>query len=138
MVNFMHLLIMLLIILFSANSFAESGSKKIIIGETVHVCGVSSKSMEWGPPNFGEIPKTDSKFEVWKLAVDSPGLLISENEVDTRVSTIQLFVDRFDKDTSNIRLVSGQHICADGKVWAASSQGDVLPFGLDVVAVRPK
>ena len=44
------------------------------------ISGTVVERKVWGPPNFGEHPKTDSRYRVWIITVDEPIRVTINNE----------------------------------------------------------
>jgi hypothetical protein len=44
------------------------------------ISGTVMERKVWGPPNFGEHPKTDSRYRVWIIALDEPIRVTINNE----------------------------------------------------------
>lgn len=97
----------------------------------VSLCGTLRSEIRWGPPNFGENPKTDSHFTVWLLALDESarvtfGSDLGRQETTANISAIQLSVD---PRTAQAELgpLLGKRIHAQGILESGVTQGDVTP-----------
>jgi len=97
----------------------------------------SSNSLAyWGPPNFGEHPRTDSKFTAWIVSVGKPvpvqaGVQFA-GKSQASVSEIQLSIDPTTFHSKVLRPLDGKMVVATGKFWQASTPGDVTPVVLSV------
>jgi len=106
------------------------------------ICGTLHDESRWGPPNFGENPKTDSKFTVWIVSLRRPvvvnfGKDIRQTEQRKEFDEIQLSIDSGDRALV-LRLEELNHtlIIVSGRLWTAVSQGDVTPVVLEVLDAR--
>lgn len=104
-------------------------------GQDIRVTGVLQSEIHWGPPNFGETPKTDSKFAAWVLHVDSPFTVVKDegdgSEGEATVSEIQLELSNTFSDEQIAALVK-KHISVEGSLWMAQTPGDVKDFNISV------
>ncbi len=77
--------------------------------------GTLKQKIFYGPPNFGENPKTDLKDTVWVLVLDKPIAVVpaigdEENESEDNVEEIQIFPDL------DLMLLRGKEVVLVGKM----------------------
>ena len=104
--------------------------------ETIEFSGILHHQVHWGPPNFGEHPRTDSKFTAWIVSVGKPvpvqaGVQFA-GKSQASVSEIQLSIDPTTFHSKVLRPLDGKMVVATGKFWQASTPGDVTPVVLSV------
>ncbi|UXI68898.1 hypothetical protein [Tahibacter amnicola] len=108
-------------------------------GTIVAVTGVLQRDIHWGPPNFGENPESDARFDAWILVV-SPELDVrlsdpAKGPERQRLSRLQLSVAPEIASRAELLRRVGQSVRASGKLWSASTPGDVLPVVMGVTAM---
>lgn len=106
------------------------------------ICGVLRDETRWGPPGFGEHPKTDSKFTVWIVSLRKPvvvdfGKDIGQSAQRTKLGEIELSIDPSNQ-VLNLYLEQLDHniVVAFGRLWTGTSQGDVTPVVLELLDLR--
>lgn len=108
--------------------------------EPVEICGVLRHETRWGPPNFGENPKTDSRFTVWIVSLRKSVSVRSGSEIGKEgredVSEIQLSIDRSKFKRKDLQQLDSKQVQASGKLWTATSQGDVTPVVLALTKIK--
>jgi len=109
-------------------------------GGAIEISGVLHQRKSWGPPNYGENPKTDSKYVAWLVFVSLPipvqGGADIDGKVQSTVSKIQLNIPMaFDRKSLN--LLDGKMVLASGKLWKADTAGYVTPVFLSVKTLTP-
>lgn len=106
---------------------------RITVGQTARVCGVLTTEHHYGPPNFGENPKTDSTFTAWVLRTLSPVAVIvpGDTKYDTATSRIQLYFQPKRVEHTQI----GQAICVTGTSAEATTPGDIAPINITVETI---
>jgi hypothetical protein len=106
--------------------------------DIIRTSGVLHKEIHWGPPNFGENPNTDSKFTAWVLHIDLP-FKVKNNSIDKQKN--EIVVKDIQLETSNvitsnkIAEFENKHIIVEGRLWTASTPGDVTDFNIDVTRI---
>jgi len=88
------------------------------------ISGMVVERKVWGPPNFGEHPKTDKRYRVWIVALDNPIRVTIDNESGHQPETLVareiqirggiLAVPDYSGLTGKHLVVRGQ---LDGQVW---------------------
>ncbi len=109
-------------------------------GQTVELSGILHQQVQWGPPNFGENPQTDKKFTAWIITMTPPLPVQSGANIDASplaVSKLQLSIDPTSFRIDTLPALDGKMVIATGKLWNATSQGDVTPVVLSVKVVLP-
>ncbi len=96
------------------------------------ICGALRHETDWGPPNFGEHPETDSKFTVWLVFLKRQIIVDLGKELGTEhqqaVSEIQLRVDQTNqKLLAAVKRLDGSLVIASGLLWTAITPADVTP-----------
>lgn len=103
----------------------------ITLGQPSRACGVLTTETHFGPPNFGENPKTDAKFTAWVLRTDTPVALISAGDPKQAVTQrVQLY---FPHGKSGQKFV-GKRLCATGVSAEPTTPGDIAPVNIAVDA----
>lgn len=107
-------------------------------GQAIGISGVLHKEIHWGPPNFGENPKTDSKFAAWVLHVDKPFNAIQDSKTgagkELVVTDIQLELSSV-ISVEQIAAFENKHIAVEGKLWKITTPGDVTDFNVSVTKI---
>ena len=95
----------------------------------VSLCGILRHELRWGPPGFGENPKEDTKFTVWFISFKKPRSFsyVGEHHTEHKESLSEI---QLSPDLQNIRKVvlmqlTGKHVVVKGKLWPATSEGDI-------------
>jgi hypothetical protein len=96
-------------------------------GESIELSGVLHRQVRWGPPNFGENPKTDSTFVAWTISLSEPlviqgGVQIG-GESQPSVSEIALisYSYKVALDTELLQRLDGKLVVVTGKLWPATT-----------------
>lgn len=122
-------------------SFANASEKSaVVLGDMTKVCGKLTAERHFGPPNFGENPKTDSTFIAWVLMPNHPILFVSKNDSANLLNSdrIQIYFN-VEKVTRKSRLnLLKKHICVTGYSAEATSPGDIAPLNISVETIRVK
>ena len=99
-------------------------------GNQVQLCGTLKREMHWGPPGFGETPKSDIKWVAWLLVLRKPTVFYHKGDngenIAEELTRVQIGLGSHEFDDQLRRAVDSQ-IVVGGKIWSASSQGDVTP-----------
>jgi hypothetical protein len=90
----------------------------------VTVAGKATREFRWGPPNFGEHPKTDSHWYPWFLQLDYPIRIRFQdaNQPQTVLRNIQVR-GKFELNGSYEQF-RGRHIEVRGKLYEATAPSD--------------
>lgn len=105
----------------------------ITVGQTAHICGVLTTERHFGPPNFGENPKTDSTFTAWVLRMPSAVTVLVPGDAKYDASTrrVQLYFQTQRHSKARV----GQTICVTGMSAAATTPGDIAPVNIAVDSI---
>ncbi len=108
--------------------------------QTVTLSGRLRQQREWGPPNFGENPKTDSTYMAWILELDRPVLIHEHHDDGTPRDDVTLKRIQLHELASagSWKAMVGKAVLASGKMWTASTGGDVTAVTLHTEALRLK
>jgi len=103
------------------------------------LAGVLSKQVVWGPPNFGENPKTDQQVPVWILSLEYPVPVQINTEFTAsrkviRIKKLQLHVEGGPLDEISSHL--GRRTVVTGSLWTAVGPAEVTPVTMNVVSVE--
>jgi hypothetical protein len=109
-------------------------------GGNVTLGGFLSEKVVWGPPNFGENPKTDSRVSIWVLSLDYPIPVSINGEFKTGhevslVDKIQLNVTS--EHVGDLRSHSGYRIVITGSLWSAFAPTDLKPVTMNIAKIEP-
>ena len=100
----------------------------------VSLCGVIRHELRWGPPGFGETPQKDSRFTAWFVSFENPLQFryVGERSEEQKqyLSEIQLSLDPTSIHKRDLLQLTGQWVAVTGRLWSATSQGDVTPVVL--------
>ena len=112
-------------------------------GATLEISGVLHSVAEWGPPNFGEHPETDSRWTAWIIDLPTPltiaGGVTVRGKLWKSVSQIQIKMLAHVHEESDNELLSpyeGKLIVVTGKLFSATAMSDVTPEEIDGEHVR--
>jgi hypothetical protein len=89
------------------------------------VSGTVTKANFWGPPNFGEEPKTDLRYSGWMLHLDQP-IRAHNSYLGPHFKTlrdIQVRTMRPNTDKELLRY-SGRHVVISGRLNFAETAAD--------------
>jgi hypothetical protein len=121
----------------SCPDIPQSGGHNI-----VELSGVLQSETHWGPPNFGESPKTDSKFVAFVLNADYEFEIVKGVEfadpTKIKIKRIQLFFPSREYSRKAVNSMKGRHIHVRGSVWTAKTPGDVTDVNLTVTDAKPQ
>ncbi len=107
--------------------------------KSVSLVGTLHQETHWGPPGFGESPKTDTKFIAWILMVDQPiqFRLGDEGSGPKDLSTRRIQLQSLsDMPMASIKKMVGKKVVASGPLYAATTGGDVTPVIVSSEMVR--
>ena len=107
--------------------------------QAVLLTGRLRQERHWGPPNFGESPKTDSMFVAWILELPRPVVIHAHGDDsklrrDVTLKRIQL--QEGSVPTEGWKAKLGKVVLVSGKLSTASTGGDVTDVTLDVEDLR--
>jgi hypothetical protein len=123
--------------LFVSGCAKASQSDSITLGMKASVCGVLTTEKHFGPPNFGENPKTDSTFVAWVIRPDSPVMLTSQKHSrPNQTDRVQLYFDTGKVTENDGKSLLGKHVCASGYSEQPNTPGDIAPANISVDAIR--
>lgn len=119
---------------------STTASSAITTGTDVTLRGALVREAHWGPPNFGETPKIDSRFDAWLIKLDDPiaikvGAEIGKSKT-LRVGKIQLNFNKLDQKQNWLRDLSNKEIMASGKLWTSTTPGDIAPVVMEVTQIN--
>jgi hypothetical protein len=110
---------------------------------TMEIAGVLHGVVEWGPPNFGEHPESDSRWTAWIIDLPAPlaisGGVMFGGKLWTTVSQIQIkMLASVHEGSDNALLLpyEGKLVAVTGKLFPATVISDVTPVGIDGEHVR--
>lgn len=110
-------------------SAANANEVDLATGTVAEICGILRHETRWGPPNFGENKKTDSKFIVWIVSMQKSVNISAGKETGKptveRLSEIQLSIPVSKYPIQRLQRLDGKIVRASGTLWTATSQGDV-------------
>lgn len=110
-------------------------------GETIELSGVFHRKVLWGPPNFGDNPKTDSKFVAWFISLSKP--LVVQGGVEfgggyySSVSEIKLSSETTQFKSKLLQPLAGKLVVVAGQLWRGNTAGDVTPIVIAAKTVKP-
>lgn len=109
-------------------------------GEVIEFSGILHSDEQWGPPNFGENPETDSKFTAWIISVNPPipikgGVRFGEETWNT-ATKIQISIGTMGLDRKFLAPLDGKMVVATGNLWDATAPADVTPVVLSLAKLE--
>lgn len=109
-------------------------------GETIELSGLFHSEVLWGPPNFGENPKTDSQFVAWFISLNKPLVVQGGAEIGgnyySSVSEIKLSSDFTQFKSKLLEPLAGKLVVVTGKLWRGTVEGDVTPIFIATKTVK--
>ncbi|MBI3678480.1 MAG: hypothetical protein HY243_17875 [Proteobacteria bacterium] len=108
----------------AAAARARRCGKMLHTGQTATstISGILKSSMEYGPPNFGEL-KTDPKVWIWVVRLDVPvPVATGEDEVWMKreiVTVKEIEVSRFSKNYETLARYRNRHVRVHGSLSSA-------------------
>lgn len=108
--------------------------------------GRLTQRLVWGPPNFGENPKTDRRYAIWVLKLSYPIPVLTDSEfkksaqsesrkAPVRVSDLQLVPQNVGSlDTLNAQ--SGRMTTVVGTLWTAEAPAEYTPVVMHIMRVE--
>jgi hypothetical protein len=108
--------------------------------DVVTLAGHLSRQFFWGPPNFGENPKTDSKVLIWTLSLTYPVPVEVNHEFSAghkieQIDKIQLNVTGRYLGALNSHL--GYRTVITGSLWSAAAPNDMVKVTMNIIDVAP-
>jgi hypothetical protein len=111
--------------------------------ESIELSGVLHRQVRWGPPNYGENPKTDSTFIAWIISLREPlviqgGVQIGDKSQNSSVSEIALISYSYKVvfDTERLQSLDGKLVVVTGKLWPATTS-ELTPIILLTKMIKP-
>ncbi len=109
-------------------------------GDVATISGLLTRKVVWGPPNFGDSPKTDQKISIWVVRLNKNYGLQLANGLPTaclvfdkaQVNWRKILVESHSKS----EIVEGKRVNLSGRFWHATSAGDYFSVIIDVTAVK--
>ena len=96
----------------------------------VILSGYLVSEKDWGPPNFGDSPKTDSKFSVLLLKLDKPVTTCATDDNSSRaLDCVQVFPMNCGHIAAS--MLYSQHVTIAGILGVASSPYEVTALTVD-------
>jgi hypothetical protein len=110
----------------------------------VKLCGTIYTRTVFGPPNYGETPKTDRKCQILLLFLDhSISLKTDVSDKDTLDDTsfsnqwvVELVVNPH--HLKEVKALLGRHVCAEGTLFQADNANHYTNVLLSVKKLSPK
>lgn len=94
--------------------------------------GYVIKKQEWGPPNFGEDPKTDSRWNAVFLKLDHPVALCNKNHTpSSEVLNCVQIMDMSACGSPSFASYSKQHLTIFGPLDNANGPAQLTPITMD-------
>ena len=107
--------------------------------DIVEISGILNKEAHWGPPNFGENPTTDSQFTAWILHLDYPFKVVQDfpkgSGKELNIEDIQLVILGDVLSDKQIIAMEKKHLVVQGRLWTATTAGDVTDVNIEVATV---
>lgn len=111
-----------------------AGSQKDVI-----ISGQLTRKVIWGPPNFGENPKTDAKVGVWILKLDFPISVLTGTDIgmpQKRIVAKEVQIRRRLATAQGYDEYLGRHVVVTGRLESQVEYDDVTPVVINVTVVR--
>jgi hypothetical protein len=106
---------------------------------TVTLTGTVRLEQHFGPPNFGENPRTDQRVQVAILVLDAPvdveGNRVAPGQPPLDTTTYRR-VQRVQLIGANAATLNGRHVSASGKLFEKIAAGQYTDVLLQVEGLR--
>jgi hypothetical protein len=129
-----------LVILFAACAFPFLASAVEpclhYAGDPVTLSGKVTERTFFGPPNYGENPKTDSREPQWVLLLEKP-ICVDENPSDyEEAEQNQLVVTLVPLHNTNIKKHLGKKVSVQGTLFHAQTGHHHTPVLIEVLRIE--
>jgi hypothetical protein len=95
--------------------------------------------MAWGPPNFGEHPKTDSRYALWIVQLDYSVSVVTGEEIGMPVARMrvrEIQIRRGSRVDADIPHLLGKHVVVRGRLFTQVFPGDNTPVVMEASALK--
>jgi hypothetical protein len=108
---------------------------------SVTVTGTLKRKLAWGPPNFGENPRTDSRWRAWVLDLDyvTPVAFVNSARppvITERISIRRVQVRGTRESNGGFEEFLNRHVAVEGKLWQPVFPTDIEDVILDAAEIR--
>jgi len=108
---------------------------------SVTLTGILKTKLAWGPPDFGEHLRTDSRWKAWVLDLDYviPVAFISyakPNVIAQRISIKRVQVRGPRESNGGFEEFLNRHVAVEGKLWQPSLPSDIEDVIFDATEIR--
>jgi hypothetical protein len=89
--------------------------------------------MEWGPPNFGEHPESDSKWFAWMLKLDHP-ISVTVGDYSNSQETVELSLLQIrgrPELGGAYNKFENAHVVVQGLLWQAGEPSDITQVTME-------
>lgn len=140
-------------LLSGSESHADGGKRRGWCGPAIPtgsnqlaLSGRLTQRLVWGPPNFGENPRTDRRYAIWVLKLRYPIPVSTDSEFKKSaerkprkptalVSDLQLIPENVGSlDTLNAQ--SGRMTTVVGTLWTAEAPAEYTPVVMHITSVE--
>lgn len=102
------------------------------------ISGKLVRRMVWGPPNYGEDPKTDAQYHAWFVILDDPIRVMTGPDIgDPPEPTIarEIQIRWGSRDEDGYFKYSGRHVVVRGRLFTQVFPGDHTPVVMEASAL---
>jgi hypothetical protein len=100
------------------------------VSEKIRLSGYLMTEQFWGPPNFGEKPKTDMKFTTFLLKLDVPKMLCG-SDIEANQTKILDCIELVNTGPKSLKSYIGKHITVKGSLFGAHTGWHITPILFD-------
>jgi hypothetical protein len=99
----------------------------------IRISGKLVRRMTYGPPNYGETPKTDSRYPYWVVKLDYPISVITGADIGmpSQIVTAREMQIRLGSGLRDLASFRGKHVIVQGQLATQVFAADMTPVVFD-------
>jgi len=103
------------------------------------ISGKLVRRMVWGPPNYGENPKTDAQYHAWFVVLDDPVRVMTGPDVGgpPKLTIAREIQVRWTAAQGDYSKFGNAHVVVRGKLFTQISPSDYTPVIIQASTVGP-
>ena len=105
----------------------------------VSIPGVLTRRMVWGPPNYGETPKRDTRYAIWVLKLDFLTPVMVDAETGGPTSVVKMRTMQVTGSQASLHGYDdflNRHVIVTGTLWTAVGPLQRTPATLDATGMK--
>lgn len=101
------------------------------------ISGQLVRRMVWGPPNYGEDPKTDKRYHAWFVVLDDPVRVMTGADIGAqpKLTIAREIQIRWADGQNSYFKFNNTHVVVRGKLFTQIFPGDHTPVVIEASAV---